>query len=153
MLNDVLLINFINREQWRELMTFFHLRTIPASASIMLSSSPSTTAPSCSCTAAGRCQFHQHLRVPSSYKSVLHSFYVLTFWLCDFFVQKNISTKVAHKMLLKLTTGWLHRRHLEVQRQNGRLVSTRHLAYSERRACCPASQRFRLFIVIRAVTH
>jgi hypothetical protein len=37
------------------------------------------------------------------YKSVLRSFTLITFWLCNF-LQKNIDTKAACKMLMKLIT-------------------------------------------------
>jgi len=37
-----------------------------------------------------------------SYSSALHSFSLITVWLCNFW-QKNIGAKAAHKMLTKLT--------------------------------------------------
>jgi len=42
------------------------------------------------------------LRMNFSYKSALHSFSLVTFWLCNFLTQKHWC-KVTHKMLMKLT--------------------------------------------------
>ena len=42
-----------------------------------------------------------------SYKSVWHSFSVITVWVCNF-CQKEIGTKAACKLLAKLTTGGYH---------------------------------------------
>jgi hypothetical protein len=41
---------------------------------------------------------------PFLYKTVLSSFSLVTIWLCNF-LAKNISSKAASKMLMKLTTG------------------------------------------------
>jgi hypothetical protein len=48
--------------------------------------------------------FTNILQEAFSYKSFLHSFYVLTYWACNFW-QKNFGEKAAHKMLVKLTPG------------------------------------------------
>jgi len=49
------------------------------------------------------------LRWPFLYKSVLHSFSLVTVWLCNYLEQEywNIGAKAAHNMLIKLTTGQL----------------------------------------------
>ncbi len=53
--------------------------------------------------------FHAHF----SYESKLHSFSLITVWLCKFW-QKNIFAEAAHKILMKLTTcrlkwrSWRH---------------------------------------------
>jgi hypothetical protein len=39
------------------------------------------------------------------YESFLRSFYVLIFWVCNFF-QKDFGAKAAHKMLVKITPWW-----------------------------------------------
>ncbi len=39
-----------------------------------------------------------------SYESAFCSLSLITVWLCDFFA-KNIGTKAAHKLLMKLTAG------------------------------------------------
>jgi hypothetical protein len=46
------------------------------------------------------------LPMPFLYKSALHSFSLITVWLLIFW-RKYISVKAAHKMLMKLTTGWV----------------------------------------------
>jgi hypothetical protein len=38
-------------------------------------------------------------------KFFLRSFYVLTIWVSNFFGKKDLGTKAAHKMLVKLTLG------------------------------------------------
>jgi hypothetical protein len=48
--------------------------------------------------------FTNILSAPFSYKSFLRSFYVLTYWACNFW-QKNFGAKAAHKILVKLTPG------------------------------------------------
>ncbi len=53
--------------------------------------------------AAIRCQFHQHFMRIFLHKSVLHSFSVLTVGFCNVLL-KNIGTKAACEMLMKLTT-------------------------------------------------
>ncbi len=49
-------------------------------------------------------QFHQLLLVPILYKSVKSNFSLVTVRLSNF-LRKNIDTKAAHKMLMKLTTS------------------------------------------------
>jgi len=55
---------------------------------------------------ATRCQFHQQYTTAFSYKSALWllcSFSLITVWLCIIFWRKTIGTKIACKMLMKLT--------------------------------------------------
>jgi hypothetical protein len=49
-----------------------------------------------------RCQYHQHFYQVPFYETILHSFSLVTVWLCNFWC-KNIGAKAARKMLMKLT--------------------------------------------------
>jgi len=58
------------------------------------------------CRRKARCQFYQH--VASSffdflYQKVFHSCYVLTVWVCNFFVEKKFAKKLFVKKLIKFT--------------------------------------------------
>jgi len=48
--------------------------------------------------------------MPFLYKSVSSSFSLLTFWVCNF-LAKNIGTKAARKVLIKLTINLINRVH------------------------------------------
>jgi len=48
--------------------------------------------------------FTNILQAAFPYQSSLHTFYVLTIWVCNFW-QKDFGAKAAHKMLVKLTPG------------------------------------------------
>jgi hypothetical protein len=47
--------------------------------------------------------FTNILQAAFSYQSSLHTFYVLTIWVCNVFGERNFGAKAAHKMLVKLT--------------------------------------------------
>ena len=47
--------------------------------------------------------FTNILRAAFSYKSVLHSFYILTVWVCNFLAKENWQKAVC-KILVRLTT-------------------------------------------------
>ncbi len=49
------------------------------------------------------CHWRSQFQQPFSYKSALHSFSLITVWLCIFW-WKNIGSKAARKMFMKLTT-------------------------------------------------
>ncbi len=58
-----------------------------------------------------RCQFHQHFPSHFSYERVLHSFSLVTVWLCKILAQIYWQ-KAARKMLMISTTEILYRLHI-----------------------------------------
>ncbi len=48
--------------------------------------------------------FPNILRAAFLYKSLFQSFFLRTFWLCNFFGNRILAQKAAHKMLVKFTT-------------------------------------------------